>query len=372
MPTETSLLIEPSTIITIAIPCLNEETHIAACLESVRKFQIPRNIELEILILDGVSTDHTRAIVQAYVKNDARVLLISNPRKIQSTALNKAIEMSKGEWFLRLDAHTYYPSDYVCQCLQTAQRVGAANVGGRWETQAGGTAYGAEAVQALTTHRFGVGNSPFRTSRPEGKADTVPFGFFRRSVFEEAGLFDERLERMEDFEFNSRLRKLGHVVWLNPAIRCFYYNQPTLCAFLKKQFFREAPYNVYLWYLAPYAFAIRHAVTGIFVGWIAIGLLVSAFWPSAAIVPAATLVAYLCLAMMAAAQQAVRYKRPRHLFALPLGFLAFHLIHGVGMWNAALKLLLGCAPVQQGKEPWPGAGYFRWKRSHKNKTSSHS
>jgi hypothetical protein len=133
-----------------------------------------------------------------------------------------------------------------------------------------------------------------------------------------------------------------------------------LQAFLKKQFLRESPYNVYLWYLAPYAFSIRHAVTGLFVAGLLGGVLFSFWWPPGIWIPAVILGVYLFLAVIAAAQQAVHYKRWRHLVVLPLAFLAFHAVHGMGMWAAVIRLLANRAPVQQGRAPWPGAAYFRW------------
>ncbi len=80
----------------------------------------------------------------------------------------------------------------------------------------------------------------------EGPVDTVPYGFFRREFIDQVGWFDERLIRAQDFEFNKRLNAMGRVVWLDPAIRVGYFNQPSLWKFLKKQIFLEAPYNTYL------------------------------------------------------------------------------------------------------------------------------
>jgi hypothetical protein len=71
-------------------------------------------------------------------------------------------------------------------------------------------------VQTLTTSRFGVGGARFRVGGHEGPADTATFGCFRRRVFDEVGLFDERLVRNQDYEFNKRLKAAGKRIWLNP------------------------------------------------------------------------------------------------------------------------------------------------------------
>lgn len=350
-----------SDLVTILIPCLNEEKYILNCLRAVIGFNLPAGMQTEVLVLDGMSSDRTRLLIAQVSQEDARVRCIENPGRIQSKAINLGVSLAGGEWILRLDAHTVYPPDYLEKNIETAIRTGAANVGGLWVTKAGSQSYGAEIVQALTTHRFGVGDSPFRTARGEGPVDTVPFGLFRRSLFTEVGYFDERLARMEDYEFNSRLRVSGHTVWLNPAIQCSYYNQPSFGAFLHKQFFHEAPYNVYLWYLAPYAFAIRHAITAAFVAGIVSGCIFAPFLPLIRWVFAAIACLYITLAIVASLQQSLRYRRAMHFFTLPFSFFSFHFIHGLGMWWGGIMLLCGKAPVQKKQPAWPGATFFRWK-----------
>jgi hypothetical protein len=214
-------------------------------------------------------------------------------------------------------------------------------------------------VQALTTHRFGVGNSGFRLHAPEGPRDTVPFGFFKREVFERLGCFDERLVRNQDYEFNRRIRASGGMIWLNPAIQTHYHNQPTLGAFLKKQFLKEGPYNAYLWYLAPYAVSFRHGITGAFVLGICAGVLLSSFIPILRLPFFVGMGFYAVLGLIAGFQQALRYRDWRHVFAVPVGLFLFHFCHGLGFLSGVMRLLAGMAPVQHEKEPWPGAGRFR-------------
>jgi len=302
---------------------------------------------MEILVLDGRSTDNTREIVQQMVERDPRIRLLDNPRLIQSTAMNIGIEQARGEFIMRLDAHSLYPLDYLRQCYATARRSNADNVGGLVITEPGGHSYSAALVQALTTHRFGVGDSGFRTGASEGQADTVPFGFFRRDIFQRVGGFDERLVRSQDYEFNRRIIRHNGVVWLNPAIQVRYYNQPSLIAFYRKQMFREGPYNAYLWYVAPYAFAPRHSVTAVFAAGVIVGagLAPVSRWLTA--VYFGTLALYVLLAVASAVQQARRYRQLWHVFALPCCFFAFHFLHGLGVLSGLIRLATGTAPVQK-------------------------
>ncbi len=346
-------------LISILIPCRNEENYIRACLESVRAFDLPAGTQMEVLVLDGRSTDRTRYLAAEISAQDPRVSLVDNPGQIQSCALNLGVARARGQWVMRLDAHTFYAPDYLRCCVETAQRTGAANVGGVCITLPGGDNYQARLVQALTTHKFGVGNSGFRTGAAEGPADTVPFGFFRRDLFDQIGFFDERLVRAQDYEFNRRIRAAGLAVWLNPAISCQYHNQPTLRAFYRKQFIHEAPYNAYLWYLAPYAFALRHAITGAFAFGVISGALLAPVSPWLAWTYFGVLALYLALALGAAGQQAVRYRDIRHVFALPPTFFLYHFLHGVGVLHGLIRIATGTAPVQRAGSPWPGAPWSR-------------
>jgi succinoglycan biosynthesis protein ExoA len=349
--------------VSILIPCYQERNFIRACLDSVCAFQIPEDFSIEVLVLDGMSTDGTRQIVSETASDDPRIRLIDNPRRSQSAALNLGIPISAGDYIMRLDAHSVYPADYLACTVETAIRTGADNTGGVVATLRRGHGYQASLVQALTTHKFGVGDSGFRTDAVEGEADTVPYGCFRRDIFNRVGFFDERLIRAQDYEMNRRITAAGGKIWMNPAIRVQYFQQPDLTSFIRKQVAHEAPYNAYLWYLAPYAFTPRHAITGVFAAGVIGGLLTFRMSGVIAVVFAAVMALYFALAFAAGVQQAIRYKEPRHILFAPLGFFLYHLLHGVGVLIGLGHLATGTAPVQGKSEPWSGAGRFRaWPR----------
>jgi glycosyltransferase involved in cell wall biosynthesis len=332
--------------VSILIPCYQERNFIRGCLESVLAFELPDLTEIEVLVLDGGSTDGTREIVREVSERDNRVRLVDNPGRTQSAALNLGIPMSRGEYIMRLDAHSVYPSDYLKLCFQTALRTNADNTGGAVATLRRGDGYQSALVQAITTHKFGVGDSGFRTDAAEGPADTVPYGFFKRTIFERVGLFDERLLRAQDYEMNRRIIHNGGKVWLNPRIQVRYYQQPDLRSFIRKQIVHEAPYNAYMWYVAPYAFALRHAVTGVFAAGVLAGLILSPFSSLVRTVFLSVIALYFALAIVSGIQQAIRYREPRHVIFAPIAFFLFHFLHGIGILIGLVRLVTGTAPVQ--------------------------
>jgi hypothetical protein len=231
------------------------------------------------------------------------------------------------------------------------------NVGGSVVTMSGDDSGQARLVQALTTHFAGVGNSGFRIGARAGKADTVPYGCYRREVFARIGLYDERLVRNQDYELNARLRKSGGSIWHDPAIRILYYNQRTLKGLLR-QALVTGQWNPWMWYVAPYSFAWRHAVPGAFVGALLGTLLLALFAPWLSLLAGVVLVPYLLITLTASLEQSSRYGWWM-LPCLPPLFLAYHMAYGLGaLWGICL-LGMRCAPVQRTSEPWPGAGSYR-------------
>ncbi|MDC0276878.1 glycosyltransferase [bacterium] len=339
------------------MPTYNEEQYINKCIESVFKFELPDKCKTEIFIIDGGSTDQTVNQAKKYKYNNLE--LLHNKKKVQSAAINIGIKHSNGNWILRLDAHSIYPVNYLKICLETALKTQAENVGGLVIAQPAGRNYQAHLVQALTTHKFGVGNSGMRIDMPAGETDTVPYGFYKKEIFKKIGYFDERLVRAQDYEFHRRIIKFGGRIWRNPKINVHYHNQPNLVKFLSKQIKLDAPYNAYMWYLAPYTFAYRHAITGLFTVGVLGGIILSPFYLSIKYIYFSTLALYISFAVIASVQQAARYKKPAHIITLPISFFLYHFLHGLGLLGGIFKLLLKISPVQKGKEPWDGYGSKR-------------
>jgi glycosyltransferase involved in cell wall biosynthesis len=343
-------------IVSVVMPVRNEAAFIERSLSSLlaQNYQMS---QVEVFVVDGMSEDETRQKIERFMRHFPSIHLIDNPNRIVPTALNLAIRAARGQWLIRLDAHSIYPPDYIRLCVETARRTEAGNVGGVFTTLPRDESQQALLVQAITTSRFGVGNAEYRLDVGEGAADTVPYGCFRREVFREIGLFDERLVRNQDYEFNRRLARAGKRIWLNPAIQVKYYNQATLRGLLT-QAFGTGKWNPWMWFVAPYAFAFRHAVPGLFV----LGLLLvlgSMFlvdWGWVAL--SAILIPYLVLSVLASFQQSHRCG-PKLSFLLPPFFLVYHTSYGLGTLWGALRLLVGASPVQKIHEPWPGAGRNR-------------
>jgi len=214
--------------VSVVIPCRNEADYIEPCLDSILAGDYPQD-RIEVLVADGRSTDGTRDVLERYSAKHPTVILLDNPQGTTPAALNAGIRAASGDIIVRMDAHVWYPPDYIARLVRGLQQSGADNVGGVIHTVPAEETPVARAIAMGMSHRFGVGNSHFRVGISAARdVDTVPFGCFRREVFTRVGLFDEELIRNQDDEFNFRLITRGGRVVLLPDVWCRYFARRSL------------------------------------------------------------------------------------------------------------------------------------------------
>lgn len=186
-------------------------------------------VDLEIILVDGMSKDRTREIVATYTAKYPFIRMIDNPERIAPCAMNRGIKEAKGDVIIRLDAHVYYPKNYFSLLVEKLNELpGAENVGALCNTLPVNDSITAQSIAAVLSSSFGMGNSHFRVGADkEMEVDTVPFGCFHRSIFDKVGLYDEELVRNQDDELNARIIKSGGKIYLIPQLVCEYYARDT-------------------------------------------------------------------------------------------------------------------------------------------------
>ena len=214
--------------VTVAIPVLNEEAHIDACLDAVTAQTYVEIVE--VLVVDGGSTDATRAMVA----DRSGVRLLDNPRRIQAAALNIALGEAKGDVFVRVDGHCVIAPDYVERCVEALELTGAAMVGGAMTPVAEGPLQ--RAIASAMASKLGAGTARFHTGGAPGPVDTVYLGAYRTELAREVGGYAEDVGVNEDAEFAIRMGRLGPV-WFDPAVRSTYVPRSSVKA-VSRQFYR--------------------------------------------------------------------------------------------------------------------------------------
>lgn len=230
-------------IISVVIPCRNEEKYIASCIDSVLRADYPSD-KLQVLVSDGESDDGTRDILRQYEQKYSNVKMLDNKQRTTQYALNLGIRESKGNVIMILGAHAEVEKGYFkhsIEVFEKDEKIGCA--GGVIENIHENKS--AEVISKAMSSTFGVGNAHFRTGEREGYVDTVAFGAYKREVFEKIGLFDEDLIRNQDDEFNFRLIKNGYKIYLSKKIRSKYYVRASYKK-LFRQYFQYGYWKVFV------------------------------------------------------------------------------------------------------------------------------
>jgi len=248
--------------VSVVVPARNEEKSIRGFLDSVLANDCPQD-ELEILIVDGMSTDRTAEIVREYAQRYPFIRLLENPRRIIPAALNVGIKGAGGEIIVRMDAHTTYAPDYIRLAVEALETSGAAMIGGIQRPT--GSTLITQAIAAATSSPFGMGNSYYHYgTEMRWVEDSVYLGTWYRSTLVELGGFNENWLINEDSELNERLRASGGKILLNPNLKVSYHVRGSLSA-LAQQFFRYGFWRARTFAIYPSSMAWRHLVPPAFV-----------------------------------------------------------------------------------------------------------
>lgn len=311
------------------MPIRNEGTFIKRSLEAVLAQDYPAE-KMEILIVDGRSTDNTREIVGEYQSRHPSLKLLDNPGMIVPTGMNIALRESRGEIIVRVDGHCEIAQDYVRRCIQHLKEDGADGVGGPIETI--GDTYLARAIAVAMSSPFGVGGAAFRTIEDRKMyVDTVAFPAYTRAAIDKAGLYDEELIRNQDDEYNYRLRKLGGKILLTPDIRSRYYSRSSMRK-LWRQYFQYGYWKVRVMQKHSRQMRPRQFVPPLFIVALVLSILLTLIPPTRmlgaillALVGGSYLIANLAASIAIAAREGWKY-----LPIMPVAFAALHTGYGAG------------------------------------------
>ena len=317
--------------VSIVVPCFNEECTIKLLLQAILNQTYPL-LEIEVVIADAFSTDQTRKTINNFAKEhpDLVIKVVDNPERTIPAAINEAVKFSRGIYIIRLDAHSVPSPNYVERCVDAISSNKGNVVGGVWDIKAGSKNWIAKSIAAAAAHPLGVGDALYRYTNQSGVVDTVPFGAFRKDLFIKVGGFDPTLLTNEDYEFYTRVRKSGGIVWLDPKIRCIYFSRSSLSD-LARQYWRYGFWKFRMLIRYPHTLRWRQALPPLFVLTI-LGLgITSIFFPSIRILLIMVLGLYLVSLMMASVAEAIK----RHIFSLflgmPLAMAVMHVSWGAGL-----------------------------------------
>lgn len=326
-------------MLSVICPIYNEERYIRKCIESILAQDYPKN-NLEVIFADGMSTDRTREIITEYTAKYPWIRIIDNPRRIVPPALNAAIAASKGDIIMRLDAHASYEPNYFSAIAAALDKYGADNAGSVCKTDVLNKTPKALAIREVLSHPLGVGNSTFRTGiNGVQEVDTVPFGCWRRSVFNRFGKYDERLVRNQDIELNKRIKAGGGKIIIIPDTFCTYYARETFSK-LAKNNYSNGKWNILTVYYTHQlkSLSLRHFIPLIFVLSLLLPAIAGFFWHPLWFVGIISFLTYTLIVSIISTKIAA--KKHLNFIYLVATFFVLHLSYGWGSLIGLLKLPL--------------------------------
>lgn len=347
--------VDNQTLVSVIILTRNAREDILGALES---FDGQDYSPMEILVVDGMSTDGTRSLVEEYARNERRfpIRLLDNPGLIQSSGWNVGILAANGRFVVRLDAvHCRLrQSDYIRTCLDELVRLRRndsmlAATGGFRESVAANSGPWSEAIALAQSSSFGVGNATYRLGTKAGYADLISVPVYERSVLLEVGLFDESLGRSEDNEFHARLRERGFKLYFMPDAVVTYHPRNTLPGVAAQMFHNGWWVAATLVRKGKFPFGLRHLVPfGFYLSLLVLTIL-SVLGISAARISLFTLVGIYAAGSVVAAIKSAPSAR---FWRLIVVFLLMHACYAAG---TVAGLFAGRGGPAKGQLTAPGA-----------------
>jgi GT2 family glycosyltransferase len=323
----------PRTVsLSIVVPCYQESTHILACLAALRASAGERQ-DVEVLVVDGGSTDGTRELVHPLTVEEPRIRLMCHSRSHTPISLNMGVQHARGEYVAILGAHAMVDVGWIDAVEDALDRHPHAwAVGGVLETIAEGAV--GEAISIAQASPIGVGNCRFRTGGQPGYVDTVVFGAYRREVFDRVGGFDEELLRNQDDEFNLRILAAGGRLYFDPTIRCRYYARSSFGR-LWRQYYQYGFWKVRVRQKIGRLGSWRPYVPAAFIAGSVLSLLGALGIAGGWLLP----FGYLALYAAAIAGGSLLAARGRSQLFPRVGLAAavMHIAYGLGFWEGMLR-----------------------------------
>lgn len=259
--------------LSICIIAYNEENFLPRLLEDIKSQEYPHEYT-EVVLIDGMSQDKTKALMEAFKAEDNgfyNVQVLDNPKRIQAAGWNVAVDNFTGDVLSRIDAHTHIPSDFSRKVMADIEQ-GENVVGGKRPCLVESDSKWAKMLLSTENALFGSSINSSRRSETKTYINTMFHASYRREVFEKVGHFNEKLIRTEDNEMHYRIREAGYKLLYDPEIISYQYARSSLKRMIKQKFgngywigqtVKVCPRCLSLYHFVPLAFVLAIIMTSV-------------------------------------------------------------------------------------------------------------
>ncbi len=204
-------------MISVVIPLYNKEQSIESTIRSILN-QTYRDFEL-IIVNDG-STDNSLMVAEQFLKEDKRIVIVSQSNAGVSAARNKGISKAQGELVALIDGDDYWDKDCLKELVRMSNDFPDAGMWGvNYADVRGGKIY--PYYQGFPDNFRGYVNDYFCTSHGDVFCSSALM--MRKDVVMRVGLFDERIRYSEDIDLWYRIILNAPVCFYNKVYA--YYNK---------------------------------------------------------------------------------------------------------------------------------------------------
>lgn len=225
----------PWLAVSVVLPVLNEGEDIERLLTEVLTQQAPPG-GFEVLVVDGGSTDDTRAIVARMSRRSPQLRLLENPRRLSSAGRNIGAKAARGTYVLYLDGHCALPrDDYLVRVVELFEETGAACLARPQPLNQFTTGTWTAAI--ATARHSRLGHNPASDIYGGAPAYTDPCSAgaaYARVQIERLGGYDETFDACEDVEFNHRVAAAGLRAYRHPDLTVAYRPRGSLRGLLRQ------------------------------------------------------------------------------------------------------------------------------------------
>ncbi|MDO4872889.1 MAG: glycosyltransferase family 2 protein [Carnobacterium sp.] len=315
-------------LVSVNISAYNEQDYLSEIFDSLTKQTYPLK-NIEVVLVNAMSTDNTRALMDQFKNENEHlfygVKILDNPRKTLNTGLNLGFKNSEGECFLKVDAHSQIPINFIeanVKVIESGQKV----CGGKRPTIVEAEDNFSKTLHIVEESALGSSIANYRKGDTSRYVDSVFQGMYHRDVVDTVGYFDEKLTRTEDNEYHYRIRKNGFKIWYDTSIESFQYIRPTLTKMIQQKFANG--YWIGLTsHVCRECLSLFHFAPGIFVS----SLLVLMMLTGVSFIPLITIFSlYLIAVFGLSAFEISKQRFNSTLLLIPLIMISIHFAYGIG------------------------------------------
>lgn len=249
----------PHVDVSVLIPVLNEEGVLARTVSAMQRQEFPGTVEF--IFIDGASSDRSREVLRELAQADRRIRVLDNPERTTAKALNIGLLAARGTYVARMDAHAFYPADYLRRGVQRLEEGGVEWVAGPQNPV--GRGEWSSVVARVLNSPGGSGPSnkwgPQENEAEYALSTSVFTGVWRRSVLDQLGGWDPGWPVNQDSEMAARVIEKGGVIICIPEMRADYIPRDSPRK-LARQYFRFGQYRAKTFLRHPSSLGIRRVV----------------------------------------------------------------------------------------------------------------